>query len=82
MLSCTDVNRRVVPPMLGTRRSQMISLIIVSFVFRKLKISGAYCQVQNTYIEPLGLSFGIASSSHSRVHSRNASPERLSESLP
>ncbi|XHO68546.1 hypothetical protein BCC1697_005032 [Burkholderia gladioli] len=48
MLSCTEVKRRVVPPMLGTRRSQMISLIIVRRVFRKLKISGAYCQVQNT----------------------------------
>ncbi len=82
MLSCTDVKRRVVPPMLGTRRSQMISLTIVSFVFKKLKISGAYCHVQNTYIEPLDLSFGIARSSHSRVHARCSSPERLSESLP
>lgn len=82
MLSCTDVKRRVVPPMLGTRRSQMISLTIVSFVFRKLKISGAYCHVQKMYIDPLGFSFGIASSSHSRVHARKSSPERLSESLP
>ncbi len=47
MLSCTDENLRVVPPMLGTRRSQMISLIMVR---RRLSItnsSGEYCQVQN-----------------------------------
>lgn len=47
MLSCTDENLRVLPPMLGTRRSQMISLIIVR---RRLSItnsSGAYCHVQN-----------------------------------
>ncbi len=70
MLSCTDEYLRVVPPMLGTRRSQMISLTIVS---RRLSItnsSGEYCQVQNRYSEPRGDSLGTTASIQRSDHSR------------
>jgi len=40
------------------------------------------CRSCHDLIDPLGFSFGIASSSHPRVHARKSSPERLSESLP
>ncbi len=41
MVSCTEVKLRVLPPIEGTRRSQMISLIMVMRCLSMTKISGA-----------------------------------------
>ena len=40
MVSCTDEKLRTLPPMDGTRRSQMISFIIAMRCFSMTKISG------------------------------------------
>ena len=70
MLSCTDENLRVVPPMLGTRRSQMISLIIVMRRLSMTNSSGEYCQVQNRYSVPRGAILGTIASIQRSDHSR------------
>eukprot|EP01022_Parablepharisma_sp_SALTPOND_P017907 TRINITY_DN290_c1_g1_i2.p1 TRINITY_DN290_c1_g1~~TRINITY_DN290_c1_g1_i2.p1 ORF type:complete len:1623 (-),score=570.02 TRINITY_DN290_c1_g1_i2:20056-24924(-) len=82
MVSCTDEQRRVLPPMEGTRRSQMISLIMVMRCFSMTKISGELRQVRKMQRLPLGLSLGRAASIHCSVQARQAAVSSLSESLP
>ena len=64
MVSCTDENRLVVPPILGTLRSQMISLTIIIRVLMNENISGENRQVVKMYKLPVSLSFGTAASIH------------------
>ena len=60
----------MLPPIEGTRRSQMISFIIVMRCLSMTKISGEKRQVRKMYRLPLGLSLGSAASIQRSVQAR------------